>query len=283
MSAEVAREVATIRDAGFVVIPDLISQADLAEMRRALAPLLDAELYGRNDFEGHRTQRVYSLVGRAPIFASLVEDPHVLALCDAFLEPNYLLTASQAINVLPGETPQPFHTDDSFYRIARPRRAVSVSFIFAVDAFTTTNGATQVVPGSHLWDDAGMEGQLAEIDFATVPEDARVPRPAGAPPRWMRGEALDVEMPAGTAIAFLGTLVHRGGENRSDRPRLALSNQYCEPWARQQENYCLSIPREQARAMSPRVQALLGYSVHPPFMGHANGMHPRRVLEDGAR
>ena len=32
--------------------------------------------------------------------------------------------------------------------------------------------------------------------------------------------------------------------------------------------------------MSPRVQALLGYSVHPPFMGHANGLHPRRVLED---
>jgi hypothetical protein len=31
--------------------------------------------------------------------------------------------------------------------------------------------------------------------------------------------------------------------------------------------------------MSPRVQALLGYSIHPPFMGHAKGLHPRRVLE----
>ena len=30
--------------------------------------------------------------------------------------------------------------------------------------------------------------------------------------------------------------------------------------------------------MSPRLQALLGYSIHPPFMGHANGLHPLRTL-----
>jgi len=281
MSPDVAREVAAIRELGFVLLPGLIPAGDLAAMRRALAPHLEAELYGRNDFEGHRTQRIYSLVGRAPIFASLVEHPHVLALCDAFLEPNYLLTASQAINILPGETPQPFHTDDAFYRIPRPRRAVSLSLIFAVDAFTAENGATQVVAGSHRWEDAAVERLLDDIDFETVPESARVPRPGGALPGWFRGELVDVAMPAGAAIVFLGTLVHRGGANRSDRPRLALSNQYCEPWARQQENYCLSIPRAAARAMSPRVQGLLGYSVHPPFMGHANGMHPRRMLEDG--
>jgi ectoine hydroxylase-related dioxygenase (phytanoyl-CoA dioxygenase family) len=282
VSADVADTVATIRERGFAVIEDLIPPDVLAVMRDALAPSLDAELYGRNDFEGHRTQRVYSLVARAPVFADLVEHPLVLALCDAFLEPNYLLTASQAIRILPGETPQPFHTDDTFYRIARPRDAVSLSFIFAVDPFTTENGATQVVPGSHRWGDDVVERLLAEVDFATVPAVSRVPRPKPGLPAWVDGDLLDVEMPAGTAIAFLGTLVHRGGENRSDRPRLALSNQYCQPWARQQENYCLSIPREQARALSPRVQALLGYSVHPPFMGHANGLHPRRVLEDRA-
>ena len=72
-----------------------------------------------------------------------------------------------------------------------------------------------------------------------------------------------------------------GGENRSAAPRLALSNQYCEPWARQQENYFLSLAPETVRGMSPRVQALLGYSIHPPFMGHVNGLHPRRTLERG--
>ena len=85
-------------------------------------------------------------------------------------------------------------------------------------------------------------------------------------------------MPAGSAIVFLGTLWHRGGANRSDAPRLALSTQYCEPWARQQENFVLAIPPAAARGFSERVQELLGYSIHPPFMGHAGGLHPKRRL-----
>jgi ectoine hydroxylase-related dioxygenase (phytanoyl-CoA dioxygenase family) len=281
VSADVAGTIAAIEEHGFAVIPDVIPLADLPAMRGALAPHLDAELLGRNDFEGHRTQRVYSLVARAPVFAALVEHPLVLDLCDAFLEPNYLLTASQAINILPGETPQPFHTDDSFYRVARPRPAVSLSFIFAVDPFTAENGATQVVAGSHRWPDEAVDRLLADVDFGTVPASDRVPRPKDAPPAWFAGRCIDVVMPAGAAIAFVGTLVHRGGANRSPDARLALSNQYCQPWARQQENYTLSIPRAEAMALSPRVQALLGYSIHPPFMGHANGLHPRRVLERG--
>ena len=280
MNAEaVAREVAAIREQGFAVVPDLVSPGDIAVMRRALAPHLDALLLGRNDFEGHRTQRVYSLVGVAPIFAELVEHPRVLAICEALLEPNYLLTASQAIQILPDETPQPFHTDDAFYGIARPREAVSVSTIVAIDAFTRENGATQVVPGSHRWGDADVEGLLDRIDIETVPDAERIPKPAGPLPDRLRGSVEDVVMPPGAAIVFLGTLVHRGGGNRSGRPRLALSNQYCQPWARTQENYFLSIPHERVREMSPLVQALLGYSIHPPFMGHANGLHPRRALE----
>jgi hypothetical protein len=41
----------------------------------------------------------------------------------------------------------------------------------------------------------------------------------------------------------------------------------------------LSIPRERVRQMSQRVQEMLGYSIHPPFMGHVNGVHPRRLLD----
>jgi ectoine hydroxylase-related dioxygenase (phytanoyl-CoA dioxygenase family) len=275
----VARDIAAISERGFAVVPDLVSPDDLEVMRRALAPHLDALLLGRNDFEGHRTQRVYSLVGVAPIFADLVEHPRVLAICEALLEPNYLLTASQAIQILPGETPQPFHTDDTFYRIARPREAVSVSTIVAIDAFTRENGATQVVPGSHRWGDADVDGLLDRIDTQTVPDAERMPKPPDPLPDRLRGRVEDVVMPPGAAIVFLGTLVHRGGGNHSGRPRLALSNQYCQPWARTQENYFLSIPHERVREMSSRVQALLGYSIHPPFMGHANGLHPRRALE----
>jgi ectoine hydroxylase-related dioxygenase (phytanoyl-CoA dioxygenase family) len=279
LAATVTRDVAAIREHGFVVIPGLLNEEEIRGHRAALAPHLRSELFGRNNFEGHLTERVYSLVGLGEICEALVEHPRILGICDAFLAPNYLLTASQAINIHPGETAQPMHTDDAFYRIPRPRNAVSVSTIYAIDPFTAENGATQVVPGSHAWADRAIENILDEIDFTTTPEGERRPRPPGPLPPKTAALLEDVTMAAGSVIVFLGTLLHRGGANRSDRSRLALSNQYCEPWARQQENYTLSIPRERARKMPERVQQLLGYSIHPPFMGHVLGMHPRRLLE----
>jgi hypothetical protein len=40
----------------------------------------------------------------------------------------------------------------------------------------------------------------------------------------------------------------------------------------------LAIPRETAARYSERIQELLGYSIHPPFMGYVDGMHPRRLI-----
>lgn len=277
---ETARDVAALNADGWLVIPELLPTPLVDEMRAALAPHLDGERPGRNDFEGYRTERVYSLVALHPILTDLVEHPRIIAICDALLQPNYLLTASQAINIWPSETPQAWHSDDAFYAVPRPRAAISIATIWAIDAFTSENGATQVVRGSHLWADAEAWASLDAIDFTTKPDPERVPVAKAAPHTRVREVITDVTMPAGSVVVFLGTLIHRGGENRSDRPRLGLSNQYCQPWARQQENYLVSIPRAQAARMSPRVQAMLGYSIHPPFMGHVRGVHPRKLLEE---
>jgi hypothetical protein len=59
----VARDVAALRQQGFVIVPDLVPPTDLEVVRRALRPHLEALLLGRNDFEGHRTQRVQALLG----------------------------------------------------------------------------------------------------------------------------------------------------------------------------------------------------------------------------
>ncbi|MDH4282758.1 MAG: phytanoyl-CoA dioxygenase family protein, partial [Myxococcales bacterium] len=88
-------------------------------------------------------------------------------------------------------------------------------------------------------------------------------------------------MGAGSCTVFAGTLVHRGGQNRSTRVRTAISNQYCQPWARTQENFFLSIPKRRVARMSPGLQSMLGYSVHPPFMGQVTARHPRKVLDPG--
>jgi len=87
-------------------------------------------------------------------------------------------------------------------------------------------------------------------------------------------------MPVGSVVIFPGTLYHRGGANNSSSPRLAVTPQYCQPWLRQLENMVLSVPPEKAAKLSPRVQALLGYSVRAPgFMGFVNGVHPKRLID----
>lgn len=267
---ETAEHLAALQQQGFTLVPDFLDQRRLETVNRLFDGMLGSNR-GRNNFEGSCTERIYTLVARHGIFQEIVEDPRIMAICDALFMPNYLLTASQAIVIGPGETPQPWHTDDSFYPIPRPRPMVSLSTIVAVEDFTSANGATEVVPGSHLWDDARVAG-----DYRTGEQEAD----PGFAAR-LEGEAVPVLMPAGTCLVFAGTLLHRGGANRGSGTRRAFSNQYCEPWARPQENFFLAIPPREVAGMSPRVQSLLGYSIHPPFMGQVTAYHPRKALEPG--
>ena len=59
----------------------------------------------------------------------------------------------------------------------------------------------------------------------------------------------------------------------------ALSYDPSASWLRPQENHVLAVLREVAATLSPGLQELLGYNVHPPFLGYVDGRHPRRVLQ----
>ena len=220
--SDTARHAVAIERDGYTIIEDFLAPSVLAEVRRVLALYLGSHA-GRNGFEGLDTERVYTLVARARVMWDIVLDQRILALCDRFLLPNYLLTASQGIQINPGEKPQSFHSDDSFHRLPHPRPMISLSTIVAVDAFTPGNGGTNLIPGSHLWSEDRRAGLFAFGAASAAPAEAALER-----------EAITALLPAGACIVFSGTLVHRGGCNTSAAPRLAFSNQYCQPWARPQ-------------------------------------------------
>ena len=268
MATELERVRGEIAERGYSFLPGFLSAEQLSRINALYDEWL-GQRSGRNNFEGRHTERIYTLVGRDRIFQDIVEDARVMALCDQLLDPNYLLTASQAIVIGPGESPQPWHTDDSFYPIPRPRPMISLSTIVAVEDFDTENGGTEVIPGSHLWSDEQIAGYYNSGDREADPDFAAR----------LQGLSVPVEMPAGSCLVFAGTLLHRGGANHSQRTRRAFSNQYCQPWARPQENFFLGIPRDVVAGMSERLQSLLGYSIHPPFMGQVTAYHPRKALE----
>ncbi|MEM7271805.1 MAG: phytanoyl-CoA dioxygenase family protein [Actinomycetota bacterium] len=238
---------------GYTIIEDAVDPDDLDRVRSE-ANRLFVHDGGRNAFEGFKTRRLYSPLEETDALDSLAVHPIALGLLDQIFEPNYLLSQLQIIDIAPGEAAQALHADDSFYPWPRPRPPLGAATIIAVDDFTTDNGATRVIPGSHRWGDQ-----------PPTPEQA--------------ARAIPAVMPAGSMLFFLGTTWHSGGENNAARSRMAVTAQYCAPWCRPQESFLLSVSRERVARSSEHLQRLLGYSIHPPFMGFVNGMHPKRLLE----
>ena len=257
-------------DDGYVIIPSLLPPRQVQAIRDALAPYLQGKLKGRNDFEGYESERVYALLAKSPVFGELAAHPLVLDVCERILGPNFMLSACLAINTYPGENAQPLHFDDSFYHLPRPRPAYGVSAFWAIDAFTQGNGPTEIIPGSHRWGGdrpIGASFNEAFINGTTVPVEDHP-------------DLQQVVMPAGSLMLTPGTLWHRGGANHSQGSRLVITPQYCVAWGRQMETMLLSVPPEIVATYPERIQQLLGYSIHPPFMGHVNGMHPNRTLKE---
>ena len=253
---------------GYLIFERVLPPDRIAEIRAALAPHLARDLLGRNDFEGTKTNRVYALLAKSPVFAELAIHPLAMAFAEAELGESCLLSAMLAINLHPGETVQPWHFDDSGAKIPRPRPALGISTFWAIDDTTEQNGATEIIPGSHLWDGQYIEGAVQPAHFTNEAEHDEGNRP----------DAVKLVMPSGSLAITKGTLWHRGGANRSDQPRLIVTPQYCVGWVRQLENMALAVPAEVASQLPERARELIGYSIHPPFMGYVDGVHPRRLL-----
>src|ERR1700712_4199931 len=150
---------------GYLIFERVLAPNRIAELRAALAPFLARDLTGRNDFEGLKTNRVYALLAKSPIFAELAIHPLALAFAEAELGPSCLLSALLAINLHPGETVQPWHFDDNSAKVPRPRPALGISAFWAIDDTTEQNGATEIIPGSHLWDAQTVEGATRLAGF----------------------------------------------------------------------------------------------------------------------
>ncbi|TFB01716.1 Uncharacterized protein CCMA1212_006251, partial [Trichoderma ghanense] len=245
---------------GYVVIRDAFSPSSVAAAKAEVARLsADPKTAGpaglkggRNTFEGYRTRRLYALADKSRVFDEFALHEDVLALNDWFLDPGYLINTFQSIEILPGEKAQTMHFDHGFVSLERPHRALGTGVMIALDDYTATNGATVIVPDSHTWD------------------SHRVPKPE---------EAKPVIMPAGSVLYFVSLLWHGGGANKSDRSRLALTAQYCQPWIRPTENLILAVDWDKLDEMPPRLVDMLGYKVGNPTLGFVDGKSPRRVVE----
>jgi len=272
LSAETFQEALTdVHDRGYVIIEDVLSPSDCNDYRQILEQFMAVSPAGRNVFEGTSSHRLYALLAKSDRFADMIEHPLALAFAEHFLGESCLLSACLSINLHPGETVQPWHTDDGHISVPQPHDVFGISVFWALDDTTETNGATEVLPYSHQWESPDIVDRLEDEHFEQRSALSEHPQ-AGI-------DRVKATMKAGSLMIMRSDVWHRGGANQTNEDRLIVTPQYCAGWARPLETMLLAVPPETVARLPSRTQALLGYSIHTPFMGYVDGMHPSRVLQ----
>ena len=259
-TADLEEHLARVDADGYTILERAIAPELVATLRdtiRRLERELDLEPRGTSA-EGIATLRMYNLLARDPVFQAMPVHPAVLPIVERLLDPGCLLSGMTAIDIGPGEVPQPLHGDDLVMNghLRRPHAPMMVTSMWALTDFTPANGGTLFAPGSHLRPETpDMEGALDGVEL----------------------RALD--MPAGSVMVLHGSLWHGGGANTTtDERRLGVNVQYCPGFVRQQQNPYLSIPTDVAETFPDRLLGLLGYRLYKGIMGHVDGRSPGEVV-----
>ena len=210
-----------------------------------------------NAFEGSRTVRIYNLLVHGALYEQIPVHPQVLPVVEGVLDDGCLVSSLSSISIDPEERAQPIHADDQLLPLPKPHVPTVCNTMWALTDFTEANGATRIIPGSHLRDHSPEFGS--------------------------RHESIAAEMSRGSVLVWHGSLWHGGGANRTGRRRIGIAMNYCAGWIRQQENQQLGIPREIASRFSDRLKELVGYGVYHGLVGHIDKRDPKFLLGDGSR
>jgi ectoine hydroxylase-related dioxygenase (phytanoyl-CoA dioxygenase family) len=239
---------------GAVIIDGLLSGEVVARVNREVDAAVaaadpDGPMFNpmAKAFMGAFTKNVPGVPGISRTFATQVMcHPTLLAVADAVLRPGcarFQLNLGQILERGPGSEDQWLHRDEGVWvDVPKPSPELQLASVIALVDFTSDNGATRVVPGSHRWPDRHLP-----MDQQSVP---------GA------DQIAVAEMPAGSAVVYTGGVIHGGGANRTTTPRRAVHLSYCLGWLRTEENNYLSIPPAIAAGLPRQAQEVLGYSVY---------------------
>lgn len=252
--AERAGHLERIETDGYTILPDAIDVGLLDLLTEELVRLERDLGVGpaQNSFEGTTTVRIYNLLVHGRAFEQVPVHQAVLPIVEGVLDHGCLVSSLSSIAIDPGEVAQPIHADDQLMTIDKPHVATVCNTMWALTDFTEANGATRVIPGSHLADHSPIYG----APYESVP----------------------AEMERGSVLVWHGSLWHGGGTNTSGHRRIGLAMNYCAGWIRQQENQQLGIPIDTARGFGPRLRELCGYSVYNGLIGHIDRRSPADVV-----
>jgi ectoine hydroxylase-related dioxygenase (phytanoyl-CoA dioxygenase family) len=238
-----------LQEQGAVIVEGFLSQLVLERFNEELNGVIAAESSRERgfvneaigEFFGGNVSHVAGLAGKSEVFVEQILCHSLLmSACDQFLLSccsDYQLNIAHVMEREPGCEAQLLHRDAWVWKRMPPAHGeIQLASVIALTDFTADNGGTLIVPGSHRW------------------EEDRYPA---------MEEAVAAEMPAGSAVIYLGNTFHGGGANvTQSHKRRGIHVSYTLGWLRTEENQCLATPVEVARRLPRRAQELLGFGVH---------------------
>ena len=212
---------------------------------------------------GGVNQRVWTLVNKGAVWLDLLKQPTVRAVVGHVLGDDYLLSSYGANIAKPGGIAMDLHTDqwwmpEPIHRRPNPLPAgsltrersnrvddcpamiappVVVNVMWMLNDFTEANGATRIVPRSHLY--GRRPDKARDKDVLSIPA-------AGA---------------AGSAMLFDGRIWHGTGANISDEQRLGILSTFVAPQFRTQCNFTTATLPEVVAKADDDLLALLGFKI----------------------
>ncbi len=244
----------TLAERGYCLITDVVARKQIEALHDDLRRQFELTPFSVGDFYGSRTKRFGSVLKRSPHAEALVRHPLILDIADRMLGPwcdTIQLNLTQAIEIHPGELIQAPHRDQDMWRAGGGKVECLINIMWPFSDYTVDNGATLVWPESH------KQPKDYCSDFT---------------------KAVAAEMSPGSALVWLGSTLHGGGANRTERPRTGLIVSYCLGWLRPFENQFLAYPPDVARRFSPELARLVGYQQHRPGLGNYEGRCPSELL-----
>ncbi len=200
---------------GYLDLGILLTPEDLKSIRARIDQLLQAEgenagsevfdsPYIRHPKE-KGARRLADLVNKGVEFDVFYQHPKVLAAIRHVLGKEIKLSSLNYRAAIPGDGLQKLHVD--WHESVDSGDYKVCNSIWLLDDFSVENGATRVVPGTHLKGDLPQE----------VLEDPERPHP---------NEKI-IEAPAGSVFVFNSHTWHGGTTNHTDRPRRAIHSYFC--------------------------------------------------------
>ncbi|THY97110.1 hypothetical protein D6C95_05022 [Aureobasidium pullulans] len=272
---------------GAVIVTNFLAEELLKESMDAIKPHLSGrKMYDSKashgelgaDFFPEGSQRVYGLLAKMPeqlikivrlpvwqgIMARFLNDEFASYTGETLLpqKSGYMLASTAALRLVPGAKPQPLHRDQIAYQVrpdpSNPLFTPMMGCLVAGSKCTYQNGATAVIPGSHLWG-ADRAPKKEEVTYA--------------------------EMEPGSALFTLGSTYHGAGENKCGnndpdalRTLFAVFGQ--RDYYRQDQEEVLSTPLEIARELPEDIRRLAGYYKSVGGVGFVEDhQHPVEFLQ----